>query len=155
MVGIISGNLTIENDVTLTSLFSILGILFYAFYPLIVGHFLQEYLPNKVELNYNLFLINAFIWIAFYGIITIISDGKGMTFSGLMALPFFYVFYAILHFFAFPAKTLKSIELGRKVTFGEYLGDFFLFLFLPFGIWFLQPRINQIVASPPTAEDYN
>jgi hypothetical protein len=147
IIGLIVGNFSVENEPTITALLTTVGIFIYAIYPLAVGHFLQDYLPKKVELNHNLFLINVFIWIAVYSIIMILSDGQGMTFNGLIALPFFYVFYAFLHSIVFPAKTLKSIELGKKASFGEYLGDFFLIVFLPIGIWFLQPRINRIIRS--------
>ena len=147
LVGLFLGNLKIDNDAALTSILRILGILIYAIYPLTVGHFMQEYVPKKVDLNHSFFLINMFLWITVYSIVTAISDGQGMTFHGLVALPIFYVFYAILHSFAFPAKTLKTVELGRKVSFGEYVGDFFMFLFLPLGIWFLQPRINKIIGK--------
>ena len=145
LVGLIIGSLKIENDATLTSILTIVGIIIYAIYPLALGHFLQEYLPKKVELNHNLFLINVFLWITVYSIVTIISDGEGMTFDGLLALPIFYVFFAIIHSFTFPARTLKTVEIGRKAGFGEYVGEFFLILFLPLGIWFLQPRINKII----------
>ena len=146
-IGLIIGSLDIGNEPTLTAVLTIIGVLSYALYPLIIGHSLQEYLPKKVELNYNLFIINVFLWITVYSIVIIISDGQGMTFTGLLALPMFYVFYAILHSFAFPAKTLKSVELGKEASFGEYVGDFFLILFLPIGIWFLQPRINKIISD--------
>ena len=38
------------------------------------------------------------------------------------------------------AKTYKTIELNRTVSFGSFVGEFFLILFLPIGIWFLQPK---------------
>jgi len=145
IIGLIAGNFRVANEPTINAILSVSGILIYAIYPLSIGHFLQDYLPDKVELNHNLFLINVFVWITVYSIIMILSDGQGMTFNGLIALPFFYVFYAFLHSIAFPAKTLKSIELRRKASFGEYLGDFFLIVFLPVGIWFLQPRVNRII----------
>ena len=154
IVGLIIGSLKIENDTTLTSILTIVGIIIYAIYPMAVGHLLQEYIPKKVELNHNLFLINVFLWITVYSIVIIISDGEGMTFDGLMAFPIFYVFFAIIHSFAFPARTLKTIELGRKAGFGEYVGDFFLILFLPLGIWFLQPRVNKIIIkNQPISEE--
>jgi hypothetical protein len=121
-------------------------------YPLIVGIFLQDYLPRNIELNINLFQINSFICIAFYAGVMIISNGKGMTFNGLAAILFLYVFYAFIHFLGFPAKTLKTIELRKKASLGEYIGDFFLIVFLPLGIWFLQPRINKIIEEKNTNE---
>jgi hypothetical protein len=75
----------------------------------------------------------------------IISDNKGMTFTGFSVIPILYVIYAFFDFLAFPVRVLKSIELEREAKFGDYLGDFFLILFFPIGIWFLQPRIRKIV----------
>ena len=60
------------------------------------------------------------------------------------SLPMFYVFYAFLYYLSFPGRSLRTIENKRLPDFGEYIGDFFLVLFLPIGIWFLQPRINRI-----------
>ncbi len=135
----------IENELDITLVLNIIGLLIYMIYPLTVGLFLLDYLPQKIELNYHLFILNSFVWFITYIVIIFISDNEGMRFSGFSALPFFYVFYAYLDFLAFPVRVLKSIELGRKAKTGDYLGDFFLMLFFPVGIWILQPRIRKIV----------
>ncbi|SDC79991.1 hypothetical protein SAMN05216323_105213 [Williamwhitmania taraxaci] len=98
-----------------------------------------------MDANYNFFLINIFIWFLAIVAIVILSDGKGMTFNGLAAIPVFYVVYAFFYSLAFPAKMLKSIEKDSDVTFGEYFGDFLMIVILPIGIWFLQPRVNKVV----------
>lgn len=49
----------------------------------------------------------------------------------------FYSFYVT-------AKTLRSVELGRKVVFSDYAGEFFLLWFHLIGIWIIQPRINKL-----------
>lgn len=87
------------------------------------------------------------MWLTAYAAVMIISDGEGMTFNGLAALPGFYVFYAFLYFMMFPARALKSIEKGKKADISEYIGDFFLIIFLPIGIWFLQPRMNKVAEA--------
>ena len=147
IIGFIFTSITIPEFPLITSVFQILGFLSYLIYPLIVGHFLAEYLPNKIKLNNSFFLINFFIVFASYSLIAIISDGKGMVFNGLAAIPFLYNFYAFVYFCAFPAKIIKSIELNKEAELGEYIADFFLILFLPIGIWFIQPRINKIVQN--------
>lgn len=48
------------------------------------------------------------------------------------------------------AKALTSVEGNRETTFSDFAGDFFLFLFYPIGVWWLQPRINRIFVN---AED--
>lgn len=143
--GLFINNFSIAGNPTLTTILNVIGYLTYFLWPMLVGHGLQEYIPRKVSLNDTFFLINGFIAIAAILGIMIISNGQGMTFSGIEALPMFYVFYAFLYYLSFPGRTLRTIENKRLPDLGEYIGDFFLVVFLPIGIWFLQPRINRIV----------
>jgi hypothetical protein len=72
--------------------------------------------------------------------------------TGLPALGGFYVLFAGLHVMLFPVRVLKTLELRRNVRWGECIGDFFLSVFLPLGIWFLQPRINKVYAEGNNGE---
>lgn len=56
-----------------------------------------------------------------------------------------FTFFCMLNNNYVVAKTIKMAELQRKVTFGDFVGDFFFMLIFPVAIWFLQPRINNIV----------
>lgn len=152
IVGLFIGNFEIKDNQTLTTTLLLIGMTTYFAWILLVGHALYQLLPEKIELNYNLFLINSFIWLTSYIVVMAISDGQGMTFSGVEAIPGFYVFFAFLYFLMFPARTLKSIEKDRKADIGECIGDFFLIVFLPIGIWFLQPRINKVTADKQRTE---
>ena len=58
----------------------------------------------------------------------------------LHLLSMFGLFYSIY----FTAKALKGAELQRRVTFSDYVGEFFLLWFFPVGIWIIQPRINKL-----------
>lgn len=49
-------------------------------------------------------------------------------------------FYIVYHL----AKTIKTAELQRSVKFSEFIEEFLLILFFPFGIWFIQPRVNAL-----------
>jgi hypothetical protein len=53
----------------------------------------------------------------------------------------FCIFYSMW----FTAKTIKSIEFKRAVSFSEFAGEFFLLWFFPIGIWIIQPKINKII----------
>lgn len=44
------------------------------------------------------------------------------------------------------AKTIKTVELQKKVTFSDFAGEFFLLWFSPIGIWILQPKINKFAS---------
>jgi hypothetical protein len=43
------------------------------------------------------------------------------------------------------AKIIRSAEVNRVVYFSDFFHYFFMLLFLPFGIWLIQSRVNQIV----------
>ncbi len=57
-----------------------------------------------------------------------------MTFWGL-----YFTFYNV-------AKSLKSIELEREAKFSECIIDAISLFVLPIGVWFIQPRLNKILA---------
>lgn len=145
IIGLIIGSINIENNTFLNVILLLTGMFIYMVYPFSIGIELQEYLPQAIKLNSNLFLFNSFIWFLAYSATMILTDGEGTMVTGIKALPFFYVFYAFIHFLSFPAKTLKSIEMGKRAKLGDYIGDFFMIVFLPIGIWFLQPRIKRVI----------
>lgn len=146
IIGLFILNLTITNNSTASWICTIIGIVIYSLWPIIVGNELNYLLPKKVTLNFSFFLINVFIWlVVLIGAFVFVPEGESLTFTGLSALPFFYAIFAYFYSLAFPAKALKSIGLGREANFSDYAGDFFLILFLPIGIWFLQPRLNKVI----------
>lgn len=144
-VAIILSDFSVEGNESLSRLLNVAGLSLWMAWIFLTGNSLYHYLPHKIQVNYTLYLVNSFVWIGSYLTIMIISDGNGMTFEGVAAIPAFYVLYAFLHFLAFPAKMLVSIEKNKEASFGEYIGTFFLILFVPIGIWIIQPRINKIV----------
>lgn len=58
-------------------------------------------------------------------------------------LPVLFALYGVF----FTAKTYRTVQLQRETVIKEYIGDFFLILFFPIGIWILQPKINKIMAQ--------
>lgn len=133
-----------------------------------VGVGLQKYLPEGVTMKtgrLKIFLgiaITYFIlfsfWIA-YAFNYVADDVVQYQEGGRQAPPdlsflkwiaviipmHFFSMFAIFYSFYFNAKTLRSIELGRKAKTDDYLGQFFLFWFWFVGIWIMQPTINKIV----------
>ena len=61
--------------------------------------------------------------------------------------------FGIFYSMYFAAKTLKTVELLREVSFREFASEFFMFWFFPIGIWILQPRINDIVEKQENDEE--
>lgn len=62
----------------------------------------------------------------------------------ILPLHFFSIF-CIFYCIYFVAKTIKTVELQRKVTFSDFVAEFFLVWFFPIGIWILQPTINKLM----------
>ena len=58
--------------------------------------------------------------------------------------------FCMFYLLYFVSKTLKTVELKREVTFSDFLGEFFMIWFFPFGIWIIQPRINKLVNGENT-----
>jgi len=50
----------------------------------------------------------------------------------------------MLYCIYFIAKSLKASEKNRDATSSDYSGEFMMLLFLPIGVWFLQPRIKKL-----------
>jgi len=61
----------------------------------------------------------------------------------------FCMFYIIY----FVSKTLKMAELQRNVSFSDYAGEFFLIWLYPIGIWFVQPKINELAHRVSTSTE--
>jgi hypothetical protein len=103
--------------------------------------FYKKY-PEEVTMNLGTFKV-CFWYIVFYqvaGMIVLpilnLEQGpldKMLTYVSYVASV--YVAYAV-------AKVLQLAE--RQKTDGFPTGDFFAFLFYPIGVWFLQPRINNL-----------
>lgn len=131
---------------------NITGFLISFAWHLAVGHGLYNFLPAKVEMKYNRFVINWFVLIVTYCAVLILLVGMGMTFRGV-AIPLFYSFYAFVHLLIFPGRVLRSIEMRKEAHFGDYILTVVSMLIWPVGVWFVQPRINEVVMEQAGTEN--
>lgn len=152
IVGAVLMSFTYENDTDITLMLNNLGLVLYIVYPFSIAYYLFDYIPKRLQFSYTLFLINSVLLLGTLIVTSILSNGEGMSFNGIMAIPFFYLFYAFIHYFAYPVKIIKTIELEKKATISDYIGDFFLLLFTPIGVWFIQPRVRFIVSEKQLEE---
>lgn len=137
-----------------------MGSLYAWYWSVVVG--LQSRLPEGVTMNLRLFKIFFFFpilyIIAFLLVISFFIEGiiygDGMENFGMLSSIMFVVFP--LHLFSmfctfyamyFVARTIKTVELQRQTTFGDFAGEFFLIWFYPIGIWILQPKINRLATG--------
>lgn len=141
---------------------------FLIFYPLIislvvgilygwmwsVGNGLQNKMPEGVVMKVNKFRM-ALLYPLFYLLILCLGLAAFFLYGGsiisvvtsAISLILFLIFhllamFCMLYSMYFVAKTIKTVELQRPVTFGDFAGEFFLIWFFFIGVWILQPKVN-------------
>jgi len=129
------------------------ALLFFVFFFIFVGWFyalgtnLNKKLPDGVKMSLKKFKWFSFLSVALVVAFVVFYVGLAslfwlpdIVFAGL----YLFVVFCYCYCFNFSIKSLKAVELQRAVTFSDYAGDLFLFLFFPIGVWIIQPRINKI-----------
>lgn len=130
---------------------------------------LKNKLPEQMKMNtirFKVFFIFPLIYLTGFIIFLFYMMNSMMTNLATMALepepPMMFASFLLiipLHFFAifcmfhslyFTAKSFKSVELQRSVSFSDFVGEFFLILFFPIGIWFIQPKVNDMIKEEIT-----
>ena len=84
---------------------------------------------------------------------TMEAKGDAQGFPMFLAyIPFLFIFHfgaiaCLFYIIYFIAKSLKSVELQREALAKDYTAEFVLIWFSFIGIWFIQPRINEIFSE--------
>ena len=74
-----------------------------------------------------------------------LATGGGL--PGIVVAMHLLAMVAIFYILGFSAKNLIMAERQMPVSFFDYSGPLFLMWFFPIGIWFVQPRVNKLVAA--------
>ncbi|PKQ62088.1 hypothetical protein BZG02_14250 [Labilibaculum filiforme] len=154
----------IGNDPTIIiNGFSVIMILFVGgflawFWSIGVG--LQIKVPNDVKMKvkkFKVFLVIPLVYMLF------ISISMGSIFNeafenglapkpgiigsivGIIVPLHFFSMFCIFYCLYFVAKTFKTVELQREVSFSDFAGEFFMIWFFPIGIWIVQPKVNKMI----------
>jgi hypothetical protein len=100
-----------------------------------------------LPMNHRLFQTNILL----LGVMMLLRTGITLFAPGWMeTYPRFTVIVSVLSCYClwqttlYAGKALAKAEWGREVTLGEYFPNFLQIIFLLFGIWFIQPRINRV-----------
>lgn len=156
LIGTITSNV-IEGQVEpelIFGKFSIMMAFFLIYFALIlawwysIGVGLQPYIPVKARKSTQTFKMFLLVPLAYFLLLTLVSIDPRSFFPGLLILIIplhFFTIFCMFYGFYFTAKTVKTAELQRGVTFNDYAGEFFLMWFFPIGVWFIQPKINAII----------
>jgi hypothetical protein len=144
-------------------LFPVMMILFMSvffgwFWSVAIG--LQTKIPPHVHMSVKRFKILFFIPVAYMFLLFIFLGGamSGMiknaeepspefmaSVAGIVIPLHLFSMFCIFHSLYFAAKTFKTAELQREVSFSDFAGEFFMLWFYPIGIWIVQPKINKMV----------
>ncbi len=126
-----------------------IGVLFGWFWSIAVG--LQYKVPEGVKMNVGRFkifffspLIYIFLFLFFFMIAITGHFFSPSMFAVILPLHIYSIF-CIFYMLFFVAKTFKTVELQREVTFSDFAGEFFMIWFYPIGIWIIQPKVNKMV----------
>jgi len=113
---------------------------------------LQTAIPENIRLNikrFKIFFLFPIVYFFVFILFAISMFGPNMNpsiFAVIIPLHVFAMFCMFYNLY-FVAKTIKTAELQKKVSFGDFAGEFFLIWFYPVGIWFVQPKINEIAKN--------
>ncbi|WP_339758417.1 hypothetical protein [Algoriphagus aquimarinus] len=136
-----------------------IGFIFFGwFWSVAIG--LQSKIPENVKMKVKKFklfflillvyllIINVLLWVLTNGLMTGTiepnNDQAGFAFAIIVPLHLFSMF-CIFYSLYFVAKTFKTVELQREVSFADFAGEFFMIWFYPIGIWMVQPKINKMI----------
>ncbi len=123
-----------------------------------IANLLHKSLPKNVKMNFKRFKIFFFIPVFYiisigFLVIKILSlpvteNIRTYIIVYLFTIPIqFFSIFCIFYSIYFISKSLKSVELQKEVNFNEHILEFFLLFFFPFGLWLIQPRINEIYSQ--------
>lgn len=119
-----------------------------------IGYRFGPLLPEEAKMKTVFFkfacifplLYMLFIFLGMVGLISSLQQGEepNLVILGFILPAHLLAMFCMFYMLYFSSKTLKAVELQRKVVFADYAGEFFMMWFFPVGIWILQPRINKI-----------
>ena len=123
-----------------------------------MGLYFYRRLPASIKISAVYFHLGA-LYFALYILLLIYTLGyvrdsiaEGTLPLGMLALLLpihLFATFCYLYIAYFVARSVVSVEKQRIVTFDEYILPLLQVLFLPIGIWFLQPRLNRLTSELP------
>ena len=131
----------------LKAIFGVLGILIMFLWILAIGLLTNKAPTNPYRFRKGLYILSIVLCIIGYSVLHITPllidkiPNLGLMVSPLTPLTFFGIIYTFYNV----SRSLKSLEVGRKVEFSECIIDALLLLVSPIGVWIIQPKINKII----------
>ena len=133
------------------------GVIFGWFWSIGVG--LQKIIPPHLRLKVNRFkallLLPAIYILFFIGVfVTFFASCQfDLSIFGIIVPLHLFSMFCVFYSIYFIAKTFKTAELQRQVTFSDFAGEFFMIWFYPVGIWIIQPKINNMIQKQSSTKN--
>lgn len=118
---------------------------------------LQKAVPNELKMQtgfFKLSVIFPYVYMIVFMLVFVLLlktfmhepfNPIGLIAAMAIVVPLhLFAIFCTIYCYYFVARTYKTAELKRKVTFGDYIGEFFLIWFYPIGVWLIQPGINKM-----------
>lgn len=110
-----------------------------------------EALPEHLAQSPKMMKIGIIYAVIYMVVISLLFQGNDI--HGFILIPHLLAMAAIFYALGFTAKQLIKLEQQKEVTFVDYSGPFFLFWFFPIGVWFIQPKVNKLLALEKNEEE--
>ncbi len=124
------------------------GLVLYA-WAYFTGSFLNSVLPVRFRLRPAVFLLALAVQLT----LGLMPRSWWSTTPPIALAVFLLFLICCAYLVRFPSKTLVIAERQQLVPFSGYANEFLLAFFFPIGIWFLQPRINDLYAAHESPAD--
>ncbi|MEQ8417351.1 MAG: hypothetical protein RIF36_21795 [Imperialibacter sp.] len=108
-----------------------------------LGRALNNCIPTRHQLSETFLIINFFAFAIIFALIAILLDYQLRFFGWAVLIPL-YMLFSFVYLYYFASKALTTAEKRKRTSFGEHVGEMILLMTGYVGIWFIQPRINQI-----------
>jgi hypothetical protein len=161
---IISMFASIRQSMLWASWIQFLSVLLFAAWLYFTGKQLHTQFPAGITVPPGALFLALLLPVSFMGFIALkftkdylINDERFINIHrGSDILPsqafFFGAVLGMLYAIYFVARSIKTVEEGKRIPFYHCLDMFVAVLFFPIGIWVVAPRLNKIIAKPEEPE---
>lgn len=111
---------------------------------------LHKKLPQEVKININAFKLYFTAPIVYGLVVFFLIKNTNIFIDQMMIFVPFNILagISIILCFRYTSKLLNSVLLQHEAKAKDYFEDFFMiWFFIPIGVWFIQPKINNIIST--------
>jgi hypothetical protein len=112
-----------------------------------VGNFLQSVVPQRLKMSPTLFRISVILPLLCIPLSALVFESLNLAVVGIVFIAYGIALAGEVYSWYFVARSLALAQYSRQVRFSDYEATLLGIWFFPFGIWFIQPKINRLYAK--------